>query len=98
MKTGEKVAHFCNFYDDKWSKNRAVTSINWSLKHPELCLASYHSKPDHIVGKDPEGVVMLWSLLLPQRPEYIFHCQVRSDLSHYFCVNDKTTTTQQKLK
>eukprot|EP01027_Heterolobosea_sp_BB2_P024059 GEZU01036211.1.p1 GENE.GEZU01036211.1~~GEZU01036211.1.p1 ORF type:complete len:655 (+),score=146.92 GEZU01036211.1:67-2031(+) len=72
---GERIFLTSTFYDEKWSKNRAITSITWSPKHPELCLASYYQKPEHIVSKEPEGVVLLWSLLLPQRPEFTFHCQ-----------------------
>lgn len=31
------------FYNDRWSKNRCVTSMDWSTYFPELLLSSYHS-------------------------------------------------------
>lgn len=31
------------FYCDRWSKNRCVTSMDWSTHFPELLCASYHN-------------------------------------------------------
>ncbi|KAJ6233132.1 cytoplasmic dynein 1 intermediate chain-related [Anaeramoeba flamelloides] len=63
-----------SFYDEKWSKNRSITDLNWSLKHPELMLASYSETYDKNPD-EPEGVILLWSLTLPTRPEFVFTCQ-----------------------
>lgn len=31
------------FYDDRWSKNRCITCMDWSTHFPELVVASYHN-------------------------------------------------------
>lgn len=31
------------FYDDRWSKNRCITDMDWSTHFPELVAASYHN-------------------------------------------------------
>lgn len=31
------------FYDERWSKNRCITSMDWSTHFPELVCASYHN-------------------------------------------------------
>lgn len=31
------------FYDDRWSKNRCITCMDWSSHFPELVMASYHN-------------------------------------------------------
>jgi len=68
----------CKLVDERWSKNRSVTSISWSPKFENLLLASYseNSSGLGLGGQDPDGVVLLWSLphLLPH-PEYVFTCQ-----------------------
>lgn len=69
----DKISERLTFFDERWSKNRAVTSVSWSTNHPELCMVSHYSKID-AMSKDPEGVVLIWSLHLPQRPEYTFYC------------------------
>lgn len=33
--SGKHVKFVCEFYDEKWCKNRSVTDVNWSLK---VCL------------------------------------------------------------
>ncbi|KAJ3431161.1 cytoplasmic dynein 1 intermediate chain-related [Anaeramoeba flamelloides] len=62
------------FYDEKWSKFRSVTDLQWSPKHPELMLASY-SKREWEMSREPEGVVLLWSLASKSRPEFVFTSQ-----------------------
>jgi hypothetical protein len=29
---GKRVKRICAFYDDRWSKNRSVTDVDWSPK------------------------------------------------------------------
>ena len=62
------------FYDEKWSKNRCVTSMDWSSQYPELLVASYGSNADAV--HDPDGVCLIWNTkFLKTTPEYVFHCQ-----------------------
>ncbi|XP_050542505.1 cytoplasmic dynein 1 intermediate chain isoform X3 [Daktulosphaira vitifoliae] len=63
------------FYDEHWSKNRLVTSLDWSQQFPELTVASYNiSEAPH----EPDGVVLVWNTKFKKNsPEYVFHCQSR---------------------
>ncbi|CAG8760953.1 8347_t:CDS:10, partial [Cetraspora pellucida] len=72
-KTGNRVKYMCSFFDDKWSKNRSVTDVNWSKKNPELVVASYNKNP--IAMNEPDGAVLVWNLRLLERPEFVFHSQ-----------------------
>ncbi|KAF6773910.1 Cytoplasmic dynein 1 intermediate chain 1, partial [Paragonimus kellicotti] len=64
-----------DFFDDRWSKRRTVTSLEWSTIFPELLLAAYHVNEEAV--HDPQGVCLMWNMKYAktQRPEYIFHCQ-----------------------
>ncbi|EGG21460.1 cytoplasmic dynein intermediate chain [Cavenderia fasciculata] len=60
--------------DERWSKHRSVTDINWSPKHPELVVTSYSA--NETGSHDPDGVVLVWSVNnFYQKPEYVFNCQ-----------------------
>ncbi|KAK7864842.1 hypothetical protein R5R35_012491 [Gryllus longicercus] len=62
------------FFDERWSRNRCVTSLDWSPQFPELLVASYHSNEDS--PHDPEGACLVWNTKFKKTtPEYIFHCQ-----------------------
>ncbi|XP_032289291.1 cytoplasmic dynein 1 intermediate chain isoform X22 [Drosophila virilis] len=62
------------FYDERWSKNRCITSMDWSTHFPELVVASYHSNDES--PNEPDGVVMVWNTKFKkQTPEDVFHCQ-----------------------
>ncbi|XP_052899842.1 cytoplasmic dynein 1 intermediate chain isoform X4 [Anopheles moucheti] len=62
------------FYCDRWSKNRCVTSFDWSTHYPELMVASYHSNEE--TPNEPDGVVVVWNTKFKkQTPEEVFHCQ-----------------------
>jgi len=62
------------FYDDRWSRNRCLTSLDWSPQYPELLVASYHNNEDS--PHDPDGVCLIWNTKFKKTtPEYIFHCQ-----------------------
>lgn len=62
------------FYCDRWSKNRCVTSMDWSSHFPELLLASYHNNEES--PNEPDGVVMVWNTKFKkQTAEDVFHCQ-----------------------
>ncbi|XP_075232183.1 cytoplasmic dynein 1 intermediate chain short wing isoform X4 [Lycorma delicatula] len=62
------------FFDERWSRNRFVTSLDWSPQYPELLVASYHNNPES--PHDPDGVCLVWNTKFKKTtPEYIFHCQ-----------------------
>ncbi|XP_055389732.1 cytoplasmic dynein 1 intermediate chain isoform X4 [Condylostylus longicornis] len=62
------------FYCDRWSKNRCITSMDWSTHFPELVVASYHNNEES--PNEPDGVVIVWNTKYKKStPEEIFHCQ-----------------------
>lgn len=73
-KTGIKLSLNRTFFDDHWSKNRTVTSFDWSTQFPELLVTSYNNNEDS--PNDPDGVCLIWNMKFKKTtPEYIFHCQ-----------------------
>ncbi|KAH8675454.1 WD40-repeat-containing domain protein [Xylariales sp. PMI_506] len=68
-----RVKEVLQFYDDRWSKKRMVSSIDFSPKFPELLLASYTKNPS--APHDPDGIVQVWNAHLHDRPEFLFHAQ-----------------------
>ncbi|CAO3609534.1 unnamed protein product [Cunninghamella blakesleeana] len=71
--SGKRVKSVCEFWDDKWSKNRSVTDVDWSSKYPELLVSSYNKNP--MAPNEPHGVALVWNLHLLERPEFVFHSQ-----------------------
>ncbi|XP_068979343.1 cytoplasmic dynein 1 intermediate chain isoform X34 [Bombus flavifrons] len=62
------------FFCDRWSRNRCVTSMDWSPQFPELLAASYNNNDD--TPNDPDGVCLIWNTKFKKTtPEFIFHCQ-----------------------
>uniref|UniRef100_A0A0K8SZJ5 Uncharacterized protein n=1 Tax=Lygus hesperus TaxID=30085 RepID=A0A0K8SZJ5_LYGHE len=73
-KAGGKVSLSRWFFDERWSRTRCVTSLDWSPQYPELLLASYHTSADS--AHDPDGVCLVWNTKFKKTsPEYVFHCQ-----------------------
>lgn len=73
-RSGYKVSLNRCFYDERWSRNRCVTCMDWSTQFPELLVASYHNNEDS--PHDPDGVCLVWNTRFKKgTPEYIFHCQ-----------------------
>lgn len=73
-KSGIKLSLNRYFIDDHWSKNRTITSFDWSSQFPELLVASYNNNEDS--PHDPDGVCLVWNMKFKKTtPEYIFHCQ-----------------------
>ncbi|KAI1814611.1 cytoplasmic dynein-like protein 1 intermediate chain 2 [Poronia punctata] len=68
-----RVKEIVQFYDERWSKKRMVSSIDFSPKYPELVLASYTKNPS--APHDPDGIVQVWNQHLHDRPEFLFHAQ-----------------------
>lgn len=62
------------FIDEKWSRHRVVTSLDWSPQYPELLVASYSNNED--APREPDGAALIWNINYKKTsPEYIFHCQ-----------------------
>ncbi|KAK3341228.1 WD40-repeat-containing domain protein [Lasiosphaeria hispida] len=68
-----KVKEMAQFYDERWSKKRMISSIDFSPKFSELLLASYTKNPT--APHDPDGIVQVWNVHLHDRPEFVFHAQ-----------------------
>ncbi|CAI2733588.1 unnamed protein product [Schistosoma spindalis] len=63
------------FFDERWSKHRTITGLDWSIIFPELLLTAYHMNEEAV--HEPEGVCLMWNMKYPKKltPEFIFHCQ-----------------------
>ncbi|XP_008206521.1 cytoplasmic dynein 1 intermediate chain isoform X24 [Nasonia vitripennis] len=62
------------FFDERWSRNRCVTAMDWSPQFPELLAAAYNNNDD--TPNDPDGVCLVWNTKFKKTtPEFIFHCQ-----------------------
>lgn len=73
-KSGIKLSFNRCFYNERWCKNRTITSFDWSTQYPELLVASYNNNEDN--PNDPDGVCLIWNMKFKKTtPEYIFHCQ-----------------------
>lgn len=67
------IREVAQFYDERWSKKRMISAVNFSPKFSELVLAAYTKNPS--APHDPDGLVQVWNLHLHDRPEFIFHAQ-----------------------
>ncbi|XP_039749427.1 cytoplasmic dynein 1 intermediate chain isoform X4 [Pararge aegeria] len=73
-KSDARLSLVRTFYDERWSRGRCVTCLDWSTAHPELMLAAYHNSDD--APHDPDGVCLVWNTKFKKStPEDIFHCQ-----------------------
>ncbi len=71
-------------YSPKWSHLRSITDIDWSIKYPELILASYnHAK--HAIS-EPKGIIQVWNQHMKGKPEYVFTAET-DILSACFAIN-----------
>ncbi|KAM9458884.1 cytoplasmic dynein 1 intermediate chain 2-like isoform 9-T13 [Salvelinus alpinus] len=74
MQAGAKISLNRAFSDERWSKNRVVTCLDWSPQYPELLVASYNNNED--APHEPDGVALVWNMKFKKTtPEYTFHCQ-----------------------
>ncbi|KAJ3595299.1 hypothetical protein NHX12_004603 [Muraenolepis orangiensis] len=74
MQAGAKLVLNRQFADERWTKNRVVTCLDWSPQYPELLVASYNNNED--APHEPDGVALVWNLKYKKStPEYTFHCQ-----------------------
>ncbi|XP_050506874.1 cytoplasmic dynein 1 intermediate chain isoform X6 [Diabrotica virgifera virgifera] len=73
-KSHQRISFHRNFFDERWSRNRTVTSLDWSPQFPELLLAAYNNNEES--PNDPDGTVLIWNTKFKKTtPEYVFHCQ-----------------------
>lgn len=68
-----RIKEVAQFYDDRWSKKRMISSIDFSPKFSELLLASYTKNPT--APHEPDGLVQVWNTHMHDRPEYVFTAQ-----------------------
>lgn len=68
-----RVKRVCEFWDERYGKNRSITDVDWSPQYPELSVASYNKNPAAL--NEPDGIVAVWNLHLLERPEFVFHSQ-----------------------
>uniref|UniRef100_A0A8C5EIX0 Cytoplasmic dynein 1 intermediate chain 2-like n=1 Tax=Gouania willdenowi TaxID=441366 RepID=A0A8C5EIX0_GOUWI len=74
IQAGTKLSLNKHFLDERWSKHRVVTCLDWSPQYPELLLASYNNNED--APHEPDGVALVWNMKYKKStPEYVFHCQ-----------------------
>ncbi|XP_038607252.1 cytoplasmic dynein 1 intermediate chain 2 isoform X5 [Tachyglossus aculeatus] len=71
---GAKLSLNRQFFDERWSKHRVVSCLDWSSQYPELLVASYNNNED--APHEPDGVALVWNMKYKKTtPEYVFHCQ-----------------------
>ncbi|KAM3532145.1 hypothetical protein MY4038_004162 [Beauveria bassiana] len=68
-----RIKQVAQFYDERWSKKRMISSIDFSPKFSELLLASYTKNPT--APHEPDGLVQVWNTHMHDRPEYVFTAQ-----------------------
>ncbi|XP_053483004.1 dynein, cytoplasmic 1, intermediate chain 2a isoform X6 [Ictalurus furcatus] len=74
MQAGAKLSLTRQFTDERWSKHRVVTCLDWSPQYPELLVASYNNNEE--APHEPDGVALVWNMKYKKTtPEYVFHCQ-----------------------
>ncbi|XP_008331968.1 cytoplasmic dynein 1 intermediate chain 2-like isoform X3 [Cynoglossus semilaevis] len=74
LQAGAKLVLHRQFADERWTKNRVVTCLDWSPQYPELLVASYNNNDE--APYEPDGVALVWNMKYKKNtPEYIFHCQ-----------------------
>ena len=72
-KSRRRVKEVAQFYDERWSKKRMISAIDFCPKWPELVLAAYTKNPS--APHDPDGLVQVWNMHMQDRPEFVFHAQ-----------------------
>lgn len=68
-----RIKEVAQFFDERWSKKRMISGIDFSPKFSELVLASYTKNPT--APHEPDGIVLVWNTHMHDRPEYIFTAQ-----------------------
>ncbi|XP_069472304.1 cytoplasmic dynein 1 intermediate chain 2 isoform X3 [Ambystoma mexicanum] len=74
IQAGARLSLNRQFFDERWSKHRVVSCLDWSSQYPELLVASYTNNED--APHEPDGVALVWNMKYKKTtPEYVFHCQ-----------------------
>ncbi|KAF7548455.1 hypothetical protein G7046_g8669 [Stylonectria norvegica] len=68
-----RIKEVAQFFDERWSKKRMISGIDFSPKFSELLLASYTKNPT--APHEPDGLVQVWNIHMQDRPEYVFTAQ-----------------------
>jgi dynein intermediate chain, cytosolic len=68
-----RVKEVIQYFNERWSKKRMISCIDFSPKYPELVLASYTNNP--AAPHEPDGVVQVWNQHMHDRAEFVFHAQ-----------------------
>lgn len=68
-----RVKEVIQYFNERWSKNRMISGIDFSPKFPELLLASYTNNPS--APHEPDGIVQVWNQHMHDRAEFVFHAQ-----------------------
>ncbi|KAG8674481.1 hypothetical protein FPOAC2_00504 [Fusarium poae] len=68
-----RIKEVAQFFDERWSKKRMISGIDFSPKFNELLLASYTKNPT--APHEPDGLVQVWNMHMQDRPEYVFTAQ-----------------------
>jgi len=74
-------------FEDKETDSRSVTCINWSKQAPELFLACYAFLEESY--DTPQGLLVVWNVLLDNRAEYKFIYQSRVTCAAFHPTNGK---------
>eukprot|EP00494_Astrolonche_serrata_P023438 UN23696 len=70
------------------TKDRPIISHCWSKLNSDLFLATYAPPPDSTMDQ-PDGLVVIWNVLLDNRPEYTFTCQSMVTVAQFHPSNPK---------
>lgn len=70
-KTSQSLRETLQLYSAGHSKRRMVTDLHFSPHFPELLLTSYTKNAS--APNEPNGLVLLWNVHAPSRPEYVFN-------------------------
>lgn len=70
-KTSQSLRETLQLYSATHSKRRMITDLNFSPHFSELLLSSYTKNAS--APNEPNGLVLLWNVHAPSRPEYVFN-------------------------
>lgn len=70
-KTSQSLRETLQLYSATHSKRRMITDLSFSPHFPELLLTSYTKNAS--APNEPNGLVLLWNVHAPSRPEYVFN-------------------------
>lgn len=70
-KTSQSLRETLQLYSVTHSRRRMITDLNFSPHFPELLLTSYTKNAS--APNEPSGLVLLWNVHAPSRPEYVFN-------------------------